>query len=70
MNLDLKNKNALVCGSTQGLGLASAIELAGMGANVILMARNKEKLMDAIHKLDASKGQQHDYIVADFAEPS
>jgi 3-oxoacyl-[acyl-carrier protein] reductase len=70
MNLDLTNKNALVCGSTQGLGLASAIELAGMGANVILMARNNEKLMDAIHKLDDSKGQQHDYIVADFSDPA
>ena len=70
MNLDLTNKNALVCGSTQGLGLASAKELALMGANVILMARNKEKLIDAISVLDASKGQHHDYIVADFADPA
>jgi 3-oxoacyl-[acyl-carrier protein] reductase len=31
MNLDLRNKNAIVCGSTQGLGKASAIELALLG---------------------------------------
>ncbi|MEI6021374.1 MAG: short-chain dehydrogenase, partial [Bacteroidota bacterium] len=28
MNLDLKNKRAIVCGSTQGIGKAAAIELA------------------------------------------
>jgi len=67
MDLNLKNKTALVCGSTQGLGLASAIEIASLGANVILMARDKAKLQAAIHKLDSSLGQQHDYIVADFS---
>ena len=44
MNLNLQNKNALVCGSSQGLGLASAIELSLLGANVILFARNEKKL--------------------------
>ena len=44
MNLDLKNKNAIVCGSTQGIGEASAIELAKLGANITLIARNKSKL--------------------------
>lgn len=70
MNLDLTNKNALVCGSTQGLGLASAIELSALGANIILMARNAERLKEALKKLDTSKGQQHDFIVADFSEPT
>ena len=44
MNLELKNKNALVCGSTQGIGKATAILLAEEGVNVTLIARNKEKL--------------------------
>lgn len=39
MNLDLKGKTAIVCGSTQGLGYASAVEIALLGANAILMAR-------------------------------
>ncbi|MFY8185811.1 MAG: short-chain dehydrogenase, partial [Bacteroidia bacterium] len=34
MNLDLENKRALVCGSTQGIGKAVALELALLGANV------------------------------------
>lgn len=66
MNLDLKGKTALVCGSTQGIGKASAIELALLGANVVLAARNEEKLKAALTDLDVSKGQKHNYIVADF----
>ena len=67
MNLNLMNKNALVCGSSQGLGLASAIEISLLGASVTLMARDEEKLKIALSKLDTSKGQTHDYIVADFS---
>lgn len=66
MNLDLRDKTALVCGSTQGLGYASAVELALLGANIVLMARNEEKLKEVIKTLDVSKGQQHQYLVADF----
>ena len=40
MNLSLKGKTAMVCGSTQGIGKASAMELACLGADVILVARN------------------------------
>lgn len=69
MNLDLAGKKAIVCGSTQGLGLATAVELALLGAEVILMARNEQKLKDAITKLDSSKGQNHNYLVADFQIP-
>ena len=69
MNLKLTNKNAFVCGSTQGIGKAVAIELAELGANVTLIARNEEKLKAAIKDLNIEKGQQHDYIVADFSKP-
>jgi 3-oxoacyl-[acyl-carrier protein] reductase len=69
MNLNLINKNALVCGSTQGLGLASAVELSLLGANVVLMARDEAKLKVAKEKLDVSKGQHHTYLVADFSHP-
>ena len=44
MDLSLHGKTAVICGSSQGLGLASARELALLGANCILIARNKEKL--------------------------
>ena len=69
MNLTLTGKNAVVCGSTQGLGFASAIELALLGANVTLLARNEEKLMAAIAKLDTSRQQIHNYLIADFQFP-
>lgn len=68
MNLDLTNKTALVCGSTQGLGYASAVELALLGCQVVLMARNEDKLKEVVKTLDSSKGQQHQYLVADFAD--
>ncbi len=68
MNLDLSGKTALVCGSTQGLGLASAIELALLGANIILLARNADKLAEVLPNFDVSVGQKHSYKVADFTE--
>ncbi len=67
MNLDLKGKTAIVCGSSQGLGFATAVELALLGANVILFARNEERLKIGVQKLDTSQHQQHQYLVADFA---
>jgi 3-oxoacyl-[acyl-carrier protein] reductase len=69
MNLDLKNKYAIVCGSTQGIGRASAIELALLGASITLIARNQEKLENVLRELDSTRGQVHDYIVADFSQP-
>ncbi len=69
MNLDLKNKRALVCGSTQGIGKAVAIELAAMGANVTLVARNEEALKKTKAELNTDKGQQHSYLAVDFNSP-
>lgn len=68
MNLDLKNKIAVVCGSTQGLGLASAHELALLGCSVILLARNEEKLKEVVLTLDTGMDQKHSYMVADFKD--
>ena len=68
MELSLKNKNAIVCGSTQGIGEASAIELAKLGANITLIARNESKLLDVLNELDKSKGQTHSFICIDFSD--
>ncbi|MDY8138613.1 SDR family oxidoreductase [Aquimarina sp. 2201CG5-10] len=70
MNLNLTHKNALVCGSTQGIGKASAQQLAALGANVTLVARNEEKLQNILKELATDKGQSHHYIVADFQDPN
>ncbi len=69
MDLNLRNKQAIVCGSTQGIGKAVAKELAQLGANITLVARNEEKLQETAQQLDTSQGQIHDYLVADFANP-
>ena len=69
MNTDLTGKRALVCGSSQGIGRASAVELALLGASVTLVARNEERLKDAITKLPADDTESHHYIVADFNNP-
>jgi 3-oxoacyl-[acyl-carrier protein] reductase len=68
MEIQLKNKNALVGGSTQGLGKAIAIQLAGCGATVTLLARNEEKLKKVLKELPSEYGQKHKYLVADFSD--
>ncbi len=69
MNLDLTGKRALVGGSSKGIGKAAAIELAALGANVILMARSRNLLETLLTKLPNNGRQQHRMLVADFAEP-
>ncbi|MCW9018649.1 MAG: SDR family NAD(P)-dependent oxidoreductase, partial [Kangiellaceae bacterium] len=70
MNLDLTNKNALVCGSSQGMGKAIAIQLAQMGANVTLFARNLEVLNQVKQELANNGSQEHFAICADFSDTS
>lgn len=70
MNLDLKNKRALVCGSTQGIGKACAMELASMGCNVTLVARNEDELKKVKAELPANNNQVHSYLCVDFSNPT
>jgi len=69
MNIDLRGKNALVCGSTKGIGFAIAKQFALMGANVTMMARNGALLERVVRDLHAEEGQKHDFLVADFSKP-
>jgi 3-oxoacyl-[acyl-carrier protein] reductase len=65
----LKNKTALVCGSTQGIGKAAALKLAEMGANVVLIARNENKLQETLAEFSSKDGQSFSYLIADFSKP-
>ena len=67
MNLNLNNKNALVCGSTQGIGKSTALALAAEGVNITLVARNEDKLKQVLSELPQQRN--HNYIVADFSNP-
>jgi len=69
MDLNLTNKTALVCGASQGLGLACANELALLGANVIVASRSDDKLRSVIKQLDTSAGQKHQFLVLDLSQP-
>ena len=69
MIIDLSGKNAIVCGSTQGMGKAIALQFAASGANVVLIARNEESLRKVLREMPASKKQNHNFIVADFSDP-
>jgi len=65
----LNGFNALVCGSTSGIGLSTAQEFAISGASVTLFARNEEKLQNTLSLLKNIDDQNHQYIVGDFNYP-
>jgi 3-oxoacyl-[acyl-carrier protein] reductase len=69
MDFNLKGKKAFVCGSTQGIGKSAAIELANLGASIVLLARNEDSLAQVRDELNQSQNQRHDFIVADFSKP-
>lgn len=70
MNLSLVGKTAVVCGSTQGMGLATAQQLATQGAHIVLVARNAEKLAQVVKTLSTEQGQTHHIVKADFSNPT
>jgi len=70
MNISLQNKTAVICGSTQGIGLAIAKEFAQSGASCILLARNEEAMQNMVQTLDTPLNQVHRYFIADFSNPT
>ena len=61
----LLGKRILVTGASSGIGRATAIECSKMGANVILTARNEERLNETLQQMDNI--QLHQIIVADLS---
>ena len=68
MKLDLSGKHALVCGGSDGIGRAAAIELAQLGANVTLLARREDVLREAVAALPTHDTQRHGFLVADVSQ--
>ncbi|MGY8782260.1 MAG: SDR family oxidoreductase [Fidelibacterota bacterium] len=66
MKLSLEKKHAFVCGSTDGIGKASALQLAKSGCEITLIARDKIKLKNTLLELSINHGQSHSYIIVDF----
>jgi len=69
MDLSLKGNRAIVSGSTDGIGKASALLMAERGASITLVARNKEKLNATLTELSTEHGQNHATVCADFNKP-
>ena len=69
MNLSLKHKHAFVCGSTDGIGKASALLMAEYGCEITLIARNQEKLDSTLSELAQNDDQNHSTVCADFDDP-
>lgn len=63
----LENKTILVTGASSGIGKATAIECAKLGANVVVTARNEERLSAVLAELDTTFGQKHQMVIADIA---
>jgi len=67
----MQGKVCLVTGSSSGMGLVTARELAGMGATVVMLCRNRTKGEAVQAEIKATSGNAHvDLIVADLSELS
>lgn len=69
MDLDLRGKHALVLGGSQGIGRASAHELAALGADVTVLARSADALAAVVAALPRTHAaQRHGAVAADMNE--
>jgi 3-oxoacyl-[acyl-carrier protein] reductase len=67
MDLGIRGRRALICASSQGLGLACATSLAREGVAVTLNGRSAEKLESATSELRRRlQGSEISYVVADL----
>jgi 3-oxoacyl-[acyl-carrier protein] reductase len=69
LDLGIKGRKAIICGSSKGLGLACARALADAGVEVVLNARTPGPLEDAAKALAAYIGRPIATVAADVLDP-
>jgi 3-oxoacyl-[acyl-carrier protein] reductase len=69
MDLGIRNKHALVCGASRGLGRACAEALAAEGVQVTLVARRAELLQQAAQEIGDATGAIVNTVAADITTP-
>lgn len=67
MDLNLRGRHALVCGASEGIGRATAHELALLGADVTVLARRAELLEAVASALPRKDDQRHGFVAADVS---
>src|ERR1700756_2082915 len=67
--MKLEQRACLITGGTQGIGAATAIALAEVGANVALAARNIDDEAKALARRIESLGRRCPLIAADLGRP-
>lgn len=60
----LEGKTVLVTGASSGIGRATAIECSKLGAKVVIVGRNEERLKETISSME---GEDHSYIISDMS---
>ena len=68
MDLNLRDKTAVVTAASHGIGKACAMRLAQEGANVVICARGQEALVKTTEEISAATGQQVEWVQADLTK--
>jgi 3-oxoacyl-[acyl-carrier protein] reductase len=66
MDLGIKNRRAVVCASSQGLGLACATSLAREGCVIFINGRDESRLAQAVAQIEAATGVRATPVAADI----
>jgi NAD(P)-dependent dehydrogenase (short-subunit alcohol dehydrogenase family) len=67
MDLGLAGKVAIITGASRGIGFQTALELVREGADVSIIARREERLLEAQAKIKGATGKEVHYVVADVS---
>jgi retinol dehydrogenase 14 len=65
----MAGRTVLVTGATGGIGRATALGLAAMGAQLAITGRDRGRTEDAAREIRAAGGEQVDVFVADLSSP-